>query len=115
MSVSIDEIARHLQCEILFKSSKDQIKWVFASGLMSDVLTTDQEDFILVTGLTTPQVIRTSDMVQARAVLIISGKNIPQDTIDLAREANISLLRSEMPKYEACIYLNDLFPVKRRP
>lgn len=113
MSVTIDEIAAHLRCEILHKSSKDKVLGVFASGLMSDVLTTDQADFILVTGLTTPQVIRTCDMVQARAVLIISGKNIPQDTIELARDLNISLLRSEMPKYEACIWLSDLFPVRR--
>ncbi len=115
MQVSIDKIVKLLDCDVLHKKDNCDINWVVASGLMSDVLTTEQEDFLLVTGLTTTQVIRTADMVQAKAVLIISGKNIPQDTIDLARETNICLIRTDLPKYEACVLLGDLFPVDIRP
>ena len=73
------------------------------------VLTTDEEDILLLSNLNTAQVVRTADMIGAAAVMIACGKPVPQDTLDLARELDISLICTEFPIFETCIHLVPLF------
>lgn len=109
MKVLIKDIVIRLQARVLHQSKYKYIDWVIASGLMSDVLTSDHEGLMLISGLTTPQVIRTADMVQAHCVLITSGKNVPEITVSLARESNITLLQTKYPNFEACVKIGDSF------
>ena len=79
------------------------VKMGCACDLMSHVLsfiTSDQ--VLLLTGLTTPQVIYSSDAVNIKAICFISGKRPEEDTIELALERNMVLLGTEWPTYEAC-------------
>ncbi|OHD54603.1 MAG: hypothetical protein A2Y33_04340 [Spirochaetes bacterium GWF1_51_8] len=112
MKVKISDIVTLLNGKVLFGGEKDYVIGVLASGLMSDVLTTDKEEFLLVTGLTTPQVVRTADMVVANAILLTNGKQVPEDTIELARELKITLLWTPHYNFEACVLLGKLFPVE---
>lgn len=109
MEVAIEEIMKKIRCEKIFQGAKSSVKWVVASGLMSDVLTTDREDILLVSNLTTTQVVRTADMVEASAILIANDKPLSKDTIQLAMELNITLLRSELPIFEVCYQIGGLF------
>ncbi len=107
-SLHLDEIIKQLDTEVIFRGTQDEVLSVVASGLMSDVLTTEKEQIILISGLNTSQVIRTADMVDAVAVLIVNGKPIPPDTSRLARETNITLLRTRHPMFEANCLLGQL-------
>lgn len=98
--IKLDEIIKILDAEVIFRGSQDTVFSVVASGLMSDVLTTEREQILLVSGLNTPQVIRTADMVDAVAVLIVHGKPVPPDTAKLATETGITLLRTHYPMFE---------------
>ncbi len=112
-TVKIKDIVNTLNCEIITGGKSDYVKSVISSGLMSDVLTTDREEFLLITGLTTPQVVRTADMVEAHAILITNGKNIPDDTVNLAEELGITILRTGYPNFEASVILGNLFTVDK--
>jgi len=114
MKVLIRDIVELLNCNVLYQGDKDYVIGVLASGLMSDVLTTDMEEILLVTGLTTPQVVRTADMVEANAILLTNGKNVPEDTVKLANELKITLLWTSYYNFEACVLLGNLFPVERK-
>lgn len=107
--IPIDEIVDATKATMLHKGDYEYVKWVVASGLMSDVLTTEKEEILLVTSLSTSQVVRTADMVGAHAVLIACGKPIPNDTIELAKSLDISLLSTSDPVFEACCHLSDVF------
>lgn len=108
-SVSIQTIVDALNCRVLHLGEKKTVSWVVASGLMSDVLTTEKEEILLVSNLTTAQVVRTADMVEANAILITSDKPITQDTLQLAVELNITLLETNYELFEACYRLGKLF------
>ncbi len=69
-----------------------EVNHAFASDLMSDVLAMSHPDTLLITGLTTPQIIRTAQMLDLPAILIARGKDVPQDVIDLAQATGIVLL-----------------------
>jgi predicted transcriptional regulator len=70
------------------------------ADLMSDVLASIQPEAVLLTGLCNPQVIRTSVMADVAAIVIVRGKNIPKETIDLANEEDIALISSPFGMFE---------------
>jgi hypothetical protein len=69
-----------------------EVNHAFASDLMSDVLAMSRPDTLLITGLTTPQIIRTAQMLDLPAILVARGKDVPQDVVELARVTGIALL-----------------------
>jgi len=77
-----------------------QINGGCGADLMSDVLASIQPEAVLLTGLCNPQVIRTSVMADVAAIVIVRGKNIPKETIDLAKEEDIALISSPFGMFE---------------
>ena len=101
-------LARELGVEILHAGSlfeTDDVKFVIASDLMSDVLVVDRPTPLLVTSLASDQTLRTADIVGACGVLVVNGKNLPSNMKALAVDYDITLLRSPLPKFEACLKL----------
>ena len=71
--------------------------------LMSDVLAFIGHDkALLLTGLTTPQVIYVADAVNVKAVCFVRGKRPTDEIVNLAREREIAILAVDLPLYEAC-------------
>ncbi len=104
--MKLAELARELQAEILHAGrgfDESEVRSVVASDLMSDVLLVDRPTPLIVTSLASDQVIRTADIVGALGVLIVNGKNLPSNMKTLAAETGITLLRTPLPKFEACI------------
>lgn len=107
--IPVDDIVRAVQAIVIYRGDNESIKGVVASGLMSDVLTTEEEEgILLVSNLSTAQVIRTADMVGAYAILITNGKSLSEDMVDMARDLGISLLRTDHPMFETCYLLGKL-------
>jgi hypothetical protein len=78
------------------------VKGGCGADLMSDVLATIQPDAVLLTGLCNPQVIRTAQMADVAAIVIVRGKNIPLETINLAIKENIPLISTPFGMFELC-------------
>lgn len=72
------------------------------ADLMSDVLAFTQEGTILMTGLTNPQVVRTAEMANIKAIVFVRGKLPPPETVALAAEKGIVLLASKYTMFETC-------------
>ncbi len=77
-----------------------EIKGGCGADLMSDVLASIQPEAVLLTGLCNPQVIRTAVMADVAAIIIVRGKNIPKETVDLAHEEEIALITSPFGMFE---------------
>jgi predicted transcriptional regulator len=73
-----------------------------ASDLMSDILAGLSEGSILLTGLTTVQVVRTAMVAGVGAVIFVRGKTPPQQVIDLAREQELPLISSPYSMFVSC-------------
>lgn len=72
------------------------------ADLMSDVLSFTHEGTLLLTGLTNPQVVRTSDMADIKAIVFVRGKLPPPETVALAQEKGIPLMASRYTLFETC-------------
>lgn len=73
-----------------------------AADLMSDVLTSAKPGALLLTGLTTVQVIYTAEMADIRAVCFVRGKQPQEEAVELARNKNILLIATTLPMFESC-------------
>jgi predicted transcriptional regulator len=78
------------------------IKGGCGADLMSDVLASIQPDAVLLTGLCNPQVVRTAEMADVAAIVVVRGKQPPQETIDLANEECIPLISKPYGTFELC-------------
>ena len=83
-------------------NSECEVLHAFASDLMSDVLCYDVTCGLLITGLINPQMLRTADVADVAAVLIVRDKQPPPETIKLAQELGIPLLGTRATMFEAC-------------
>lgn len=81
------------------------IEEVFASDLISDILVSEGENQVLLTSLTSPQVVRTAALVGAIAIVLVHRRQTPPGMVSAAKDQDMPLFRSTMPKYEACVKL----------
>jgi hypothetical protein len=72
------------------------------ADLMSDVLASIQPEAVLFTGLCNPQVVRTAQMADVSAVVLVRGKTPPPETIALASQEGIPLISTPYGMFEVC-------------
>lgn len=100
----IGDIVEILEAELL--TGEDNLKMEITSAcgsdLMSDCLAYVKENVLLLTGLVSPQVIRTAEMMDIKAVAFVRGKKLPDSILDLAREKGIIVLATKYPMFAAC-------------
>jgi len=79
-----------------------EIKGGFGADLMSDVLASIQPEAVLFTGLCNPQVVRTAQMADVAAIVLVRGKHPPQETISLADEEGVPIISTPYGMFEVC-------------
>jgi hypothetical protein len=72
-----------------------------ASDLMSDILNRVGTPGVMLTGLTTTQTIRTSAVAGIKCVVVVRGKTVSDQMIELAKEEEIVLMSTELTLFEA--------------
>jgi predicted transcriptional regulator len=110
--MKISEIIDILKAQILV--GQDQVDTVVTGGgaadLMDDVLAAAAKGCALLTGVTTVEVIQTAKIVQVGAVVIVRGKEPPEEMIASARSYNIPLILTDYSLFVACgrLYMNGI-------
>lgn len=79
-----------------------EIKGGFGADLMSDVLASIQPEAVLITGLCNPQVVRTAQMADVTAIVLVRGKHPPLETIRLANEEQVPIVSTPYGMFEIC-------------
>ncbi|PLV60008.1 DRTGG domain-containing protein [Thermotoga sp. KOL6] len=113
--MTIEEIASVVNGEILTGDRNMNVERVVATDLMSDVLAFAEPGVLLITGLHSPQVVRTAIVVGIPAVLFVRKKDIPENIVEIAKDNNITLLSTDLSMFETCgrLFMRGLKPVRR--
>jgi predicted transcriptional regulator len=110
--MKISEIKEALKAELLV--GEDQLdKNIVAAGgadLMADVLSAVAQEAVLLTGLTTGQVLRTAQISDVGCVVFVRGKKPDEKVLDMARTFNMPVLITEYSLFVASgrLYINGL-------
>lgn len=73
-----------------------------AADLMSNIMLDAPDGCILITGLVNPQVIRTAEMMNVGAIVLVQGKSATEQMITLADQRGIILMETDEPMFTAC-------------
>lgn len=113
--MKIKEVSSLLNARIVCGAHRleESVIYGFGSDLMSDVLTLDSIDLLLITGLANVQTIRTAEMADIHFVLFVRNKKVTEEMIELAKENNLVILESPYSLFKASgiLFSNGLKPV----
>jgi predicted transcriptional regulator len=100
----LKDIQKILEAEVIVGDDLlgEDITIACGCDLMSDVLSFFAPGALLLTGLINPQVVRTAEMADLRAICFIRGKRPAQETIEMAEAKNIPLLTTPLSMFESC-------------
>lgn len=110
--MKLSEIKEILKAEVL--AGQDRMDMViFAGGgadLMSDVLSAAAKESVLLSGLTTEDVIRTARISGVGAVVFVRGKKPDDRVIELAKSYDMPLLTTRYSLFVSCgrLYMGGL-------
>ena len=109
-TVPLSRIVSVLGAEVILNPGKTDpdVPTVCGADLMSDVMAFSNADSLLLTGLTTPQVIFTAEMADIRVICFIRGKVVQNETVALAEAKNMILLQTRLPMFDSCGRLYEL-------
>ncbi len=101
--MTLREVKEILDAEVLVGEDQleTEVKTGASADLMSDALAFVKSGSVLLTGLTNPQVVWTSHVLDVAAIVIVRGKRPLPDTIELAQELRIPVLLTKYILYEA--------------
>ena len=113
--MKLTKIVELLNANVITGADKleEEVKFGFASDLLSDVLTIDRDSLLLLTGMANLQAIRTAEMAEIICVAFVRGKKMTDEMIELADENNIVTLETPFSMFHAVAVLheNGLKPV----
>jgi predicted transcriptional regulator len=106
--MKISEIVSTLEGEIVCGEDKldCEVDDFAASDLLSDILAFSKENYVLLTGLTNAQIVRTSEITNARCIVILRNKKPQPAAVALARRAGIPMILSPFGMFDACCRLS---------
>ena len=76
------------------------ITGVFVSDMLSDVMAGAKSGDIWVTVQTHKNIVPAANLIDVAAVIITHGKNVPQETIDLANRHGIPILFTTLSTFD---------------
>jgi predicted transcriptional regulator len=113
--MKLTQVAEILNAEVIcgHHNLEREVEAVFASDLMSDVLTIDSSKLLLLTGLVNIQTIRTSEMSDIQNIVLVRDKKASTEMIAMAEENGIVLIQCSYSMYKSCglLFQNGLKPV----
>lgn len=101
--MTLNEVVKILNADILVGHDllEVTVKNGFGADLMSDVLAYAKPGAMLLTGLTNPQVVRTADILDIAAIVMVRGKKPAPEMIRLAEELKIPLISTKFILFES--------------
>jgi hypothetical protein len=102
--IVLQDVLALLEGELLTPAASAQAAFrkVFASDLMSDVLTAAEPGSLLLTGLANGHVVCTCSVADLAGVVFVQGKRPAPDVIGQAHARNLPLIVTKMTMFEAC-------------
>lgn len=111
----VSEICELLSATVICGNKHDNVHLEkgYSSDLMSDVLTLDTDNLLLITGMCNLQTIRTAEVADIRFIVFVRNKKASEEMLVLAREHGICIMESPFTLFKASglLYMAGLKPV----
>lgn len=101
-SLTLAEVRDLLEAQVCWASDLSmRVSAIGAADLMSDVLAFGRPGMLLLTGLNTPQTVRTAAVADLAGIVFVRGKRPDDNLVVMAQQANLPLLSTSLTMFEA--------------
>ncbi|NOU18988.1 MAG: hypothetical protein HOO91_15640 [Bacteroidales bacterium] len=111
----LKDVAEMLEGNVVYglEQIEKEVEFAFASDLMSDVLTLQKDNVILLTGLANVQALRTAEMSDISCIVFVRNKKVNEDMLKLGKESGIVLIECPCSMFKASgvLFNNGLKPI----
>jgi len=103
--MKLEEVIEKANLKALTDVETRDVKGVFISDMLSDVMTGAEAGNLWLTVQTHTNIVSAANLVDLAAVVITSGKEPPQATIDLANRYHVVILSTPLKAFEVATKL----------
>lgn len=94
------DLVEKIDLKPLSKFEHRDVKGVFVSDMVSDVMAGAKSGNLWLTVQTHKSIVPAANLVDVSAIIITSGKEVPEETVDLASKFSIAILSTDLPTFE---------------
>jgi serine kinase of HPr protein (carbohydrate metabolism regulator) len=98
--MTTQDLIEKLGLKPLSKFEYREITGVFVSDMLSDVMANAKSGNLWLTVQTHKSIIPAANLVDISAVIVTQGKQVPQETVDLATRYKIAILSTGLPTFD---------------
>ncbi len=98
--MTTQELIQQIGLKPLSKFEHRDVNGVFISDMLSDVMASAKSGNLWLTVQTHKSIIPAANLVDVSAVIITGGKEVPEETVQLASKYDIAILASNLPTFE---------------
>jgi hypothetical protein len=108
MALDVQKLQEALGIDPLNAMYNKEIKGVFISDMVSDVMHGAQAGALWVTVQTHKNIIAAANLVDVAAIIVTRDKSVPQETLDIANRAGITVFSTALESYELAVKLHEI-------
>jgi len=98
--MKLKEIIEKLSLVALTNVVDKEVSGVFISDMLSDIMSSAETGNIWLTVQTHKNVVSAANLIDIAAVIVINGKTVPEDTIELANRFHVIILSSPLSSFQ---------------
>ena len=98
--MTTQDLVEKLDLRPLSKFQHRTVEGVFISDMVSDVMANARPGNLWLTIQTHKSIVPAANLVDVSGIVITSGKQVPQETVELASKYDIPILISGLPTFE---------------
>lgn len=102
--MTLRDVVAELSCEVLRGTDEEldtEVATAASGDLMSDILARVGTPDVLLTGLSTAQMIRTCSVAGIKSVVVVRGKPVADSLTELAQEEEVLVMRTDLTMFMA--------------
>lgn len=105
--MTVNEILKVLEAEILCGDTDKPFKGVYVGDLLSRAMSRVSFDDLFITIMANTNMIAVASLTEAAAVILAEGVKLPEDALEAANKNGITVLTSPLTAYELCIRIHE--------
>jgi len=98
--MKINEIIKKLNLETLSNPENIEVEGVFISDMLSDVMSNANPGDLWLTVQTHKNIVSAANLVDLSAIIITHDKEVPEETVELAKRFNVTVLSAKASTFE---------------
>ncbi|MGD8628312.1 MAG: DRTGG domain-containing protein [bacterium] len=103
--MTVKELQSKLNLDALNAVSDTEVDGAFVSDMVSDVMAGAKAGNVWVTVQTHKNIVAAANLVDVPAVIVVRGKKVPEDTIQMADKVGVTLFATDLDTFQIAVRL----------